>query len=100
MTVFNRENLPFNNTMKNFWEENGFLVINNFYSNAECDVLINKSDELIKNFNIQKIKSFFDTKKQNHVDDRYFLDSGDKIRFFFEDKLLTIKESLLMKKNF
>ena len=33
---FNRKELPFNNEMLSFWNKNGFLVIDQFYSILEC----------------------------------------------------------------
>ena len=59
--------------MKSFWDQNGFLVINNFYSEYECDELRNRADKLVKNFDPSFNKSIFNTKKQEHVDDNYFL---------------------------
>ena len=47
---FDRNELPFNQAMNNFWETNGYLVINNFYTISECDNLRNRADYLIKNF--------------------------------------------------
>ena len=82
---FNRSDLPFNSKMKSFWDKEGFLVIDNFYSNEECDNLKKRANYLVKNFDYKKNKSIFNTKKQQHVDDNYFLESGDKIRFFFEE---------------
>jgi len=83
---FSRENLPFNNEMLSFWENNGFLVINNFYSETECNNLIKRSQFLIEKNDFSNSNSIFDTVSQSHNDDTYFLDSGDKIRFFFEEK--------------
>ena len=82
---FSRSDLPFNSKMKSFWDKEGFLVIDNFYSNEECDNLKKRANYLVKNFDYKKNKSIFNTKKQQHVDDNYFLESGDKIRFFFEE---------------
>ena len=47
---FDRNELPFNQMMNNFWKTNGYLVINNFYTISECDILRNRADYLIKNF--------------------------------------------------
>ena len=99
MIRFNRSELPFSKKMKTDWDENGFLVIENFYSNNECDILRNKAEMLVKNFDPKSVQSIFDTKKQEHVDDKYFLESGDKIRFFFEDKAFDQSGNLINKKE-
>ena len=82
---FSRKELPINQQMKSFWEENGFLIIDDFYSEEECNKLRNRADILVKRFDPFLYKSVFNTKKQEKVDDKYFLESGDKIRFFFEE---------------
>ena len=100
MTNFYRKDLPFNADMKNFWEKNGYLIIENFFKINECDILINKAEKLIDNFDPKTIKSIFDTKNQDHVEDKYFLESGDKIRFFFEDKAFDKNGKLIKEKKF
>jgi len=84
---FDRSQLPFNQDMLSFWGKNGFLVINNFYQTFECDVLRKKANYLINDFDKSfYLKSVFDTLNQEHAQDKYFLESGDKIRMFFESK--------------
>ena len=81
---FNRKELPFNDEMLSFWNDNGYLVIEQFYSFKECDDIRNRAKELVHNFNPYSIQSIFDTTSQDHAEDKYFLESGDKIHFFFE----------------
>ena len=81
---FNKKQLPLNDEMLSFWDEEGFLVIEQFYDSSECDNLRNRSKELINDFAHSSVRSIFDTNNQKHSEDNYFLESGDKIRFFFE----------------
>jgi len=81
---FNKKQLPLNDEMLSFWNEEGFLVIEQFYDYSECDNLKNRSKELINGFENSSARSIFDTNNQKHSEDDYFLESGDKIRFFFE----------------
>ena len=99
MNRFNFTQLPFTKEIIDSWNANGFLVIENFYSNDECDNLRNRANLLVKNFDPKSVQSIFDTNKQEHVDDRYFLESGDKIRFFFEDKAFDQSGNLIDKKE-
>ena len=87
MTYFSFSDLPFSTKMSDFWKDNGYIVIENFYPENQCNELIHRSKYLIEN-NVcnNSLNSVFDTVSQSHKDDRYFLESGDKIRFFFEDK--------------
>ena len=84
--LFDKSDLPMTANMVNFWEDNGYLIIENFKTNEECDELIKRSKELIEEQDFNNQQSVFDTISQTHNDDNYFLESGDKIRFFFEEK--------------
>ena len=97
---FNKSNLPMNNDMLNFWNENGYLIIENFKTEEECDTLIKRSKELIEEQDFFNQKSVFDTVSQSHNDDSYFLDSGDKIRFFFEEKAILDDENIKSNKHY
>ena len=100
MLNFDRNNLPFDKDVKNFWKTNGFVVIKNFYTDQECDALRDRANKLVSEFDPKSVQSVFDTNKQEHIDDRYFLESGEKIRFFFEDKAFDKKGNLIYEKKF
>src|SRR2546423_6481290 len=67
------------------YHRNGFLVLENFVSAEACDGLRARAEELVRDFDPQGIVSIFSTHEQNRTSDDYFLESGDKIRFFFEE---------------
>ena len=63
----------------------GVLVLRNFVSVDACRDLQARANELVADFDPADVRSVFSTTKQTQLNDRYFIDSGDKIRFFLED---------------
>jgi len=63
----------------------GVLVLRDFVSVDACKRLRDRAAELVDGFDPGEVRSVFSTTKQTQLDDSYFIESGDKIRFFLED---------------
>jgi phytanoyl-CoA hydroxylase len=66
------------------FQSDGFLVLEGFNSESECNKLINRAAELTVDFDYDGHPSVFQTSEQERTSDDYFLSSGDRISFFFE----------------
>ena len=66
------------------YERDGFLVLENFVDGEACERLRARAAELVHDFDPKGLISIFSTHEQTRTSDDYFLESGDKIRFFFE----------------
>lgn len=66
------------------YRRDGFLVLEGFVPPEACDALRARMAEHLDAFDPSGVSTVFSTTEHKHARDRYFLESGDKIRFFFE----------------
>jgi phytanoyl-CoA hydroxylase len=67
------------------FEESGVIVLRDFVSTDACAALRQRALELIDEFDPSTVRSVFSSKSDEHQADDYFIESGDKIRFFLEN---------------
>ena len=67
------------------YSEDGFLVLEGFSDESDCDLLRTRAEELVSEFDPKQFVSIFSKKEQNRIADEYFLASADNIGFFFEE---------------
>ena len=67
------------------YHETGFLVLEGFADESACDELRARAEQLVHEFDPREVVSIFSTLEQSRLVDNYFVTSGDKIRFFFEE---------------
>ncbi len=70
--------------MLSAFDESGVLVLEDFVAIEKCAALRERAAQLVADFDPQSVQSRFSTTENEQLDDSYFQESGDKIRFFFE----------------
>ncbi len=71
--------------MLDAFRETGVIVLRDFAPVEACAALRQRALELVAAFDPANARSVFSTTRQEQLDDSYFIESGDKIRFFLEN---------------
>ncbi len=71
--------------MVDAYDAAGVILLRDFVPVERCAALRTRALELVEAFDPAEVKSVFSTTDQTQLDDSYFIDSGDKIRFFLEN---------------
>lgn len=67
------------------FSDTGVVILERFVEPGACSELRQRALELVDGFDPCEVRSVFSTTGQDQLDDDYFIQSGDKIRFFLED---------------
>ncbi|KAI1303424.1 phytanoyl-CoA dioxygenase [Xylaria venustula] len=81
------------------FERNGYLIVPNALPPTTVEALLAETHKLLEDFSLadHPMTKFSTGEKSEHVGDDYFLSSGDKVRFFFEEDAFSPETGELVK---
>ena len=81
------------------YEAAGVLILEDFVSVEQCQRLREHTLKLIDQFDPAEYKHVFSAMEQTQLGDKYFEESGDKIRYFFESDAFDKDGNLIQSKE-
>ena len=85
--------------MLDAFDRDGVIIMRDFVPVSDCERLRERALKLVDEFDEESVRSIFSVTEQTQLNDDYFNDSGDKIRFFFEHGAFDDSGSLVQEKE-